>query len=85
MRVYDLQVKSFDKDGMVFMRVRTDRGGFSLWGRIKDDGRVVDERGAVLFRIKPEQAKRIRERVKGKLQYTFSVSRQELERNHDKE
>lgn len=79
MKVYDLQVKAFDKDGSMLLQVRTDRGNVSFWGKITSSGKILDEEGRVLFRIKPELAQRLREKAKGKLQYTYAVVKQELE------
>ncbi|MEM4959344.1 MAG: hypothetical protein QXX12_05655 [Nanopusillaceae archaeon] len=60
------------------MRLLTDEGEYVLWGYVGRDGKIYNQEGKVVARIKPDYALALRDAVRVRLQKTFGSSREEL-------
>lgn len=78
MRVKFVEILAVDKNFDMRLRMRTDEGVYIFWGYIDEKGKVYNQEGRVVARIKPSYAQALRDVARVRLQKTFSSSREEL-------
>ncbi len=79
MIVKSIEILEVDKNFDMRLRMRTDEGVYTLWGYIEESGKIYNQEGRVIARIKPSYAKALREVARVRLQTTYSSSKKEVE------
>lgn len=71
-----VQFLDVDKDYAYLRFVFYDGGEYRFWGRVCEDGRVVDTRERVLCRIDKEKARRFRELIAREIRKKYAVCKE---------
>lgn len=79
MVVRRVEILEVDKNFEMRMRLLTDEGEYVLWGYVGRDGKIYNQEGKVVARIKPSYAKSLREVARVKIQGAFAISKKEVE------
>ncbi|MEM4596590.1 MAG: hypothetical protein QXG54_04735 [Desulfurococcaceae archaeon] len=78
MTVKSIEILAVDKNFDMRLRMRTDEGVYIFWGYIDEKGKVYNQEGRIVARIKPSYAQALRNVARVRLQKTFGSSREEL-------
>ncbi|MEM4557943.1 MAG: hypothetical protein QW251_04025 [Desulfurococcaceae archaeon] len=78
MTVKSIEILEVDKNFDMRLRMRTDEGVYIFWGYIDEKGKVYNQEGRIVARIKPSYAQALRDVARVRLQKTFGSSREEL-------
>ncbi|MEM0325775.1 MAG: hypothetical protein QW733_01915 [Desulfurococcaceae archaeon] len=79
MVVKSIEILAVDKNYDMRLRLRTDEGAYTFWGYIDERGKIYNQEGRVVARIKPTYAQALREVARVRLQTTFASSKKEVE------
>jgi len=79
MVVKSIEILAVDKNFDLRLRMRTDEGVYIFWGHIDENGKVYNQEGRVVARIKPTYAQALREVARVRLQTTYAISKKEVE------
>ncbi len=78
MTVKSIEILEVDKNFDMRLRMRTDEGVYIFWGYIDEKGKIYNQEGRIVARIKPSYAQALRDVARVRLQKTFGSSREEL-------
>lgn len=79
MTVKSIEILEVDKNFDMRLRMRTNEGVYIFWGYIDEKGKVYNQEGRVVARIKPSYAQTLREVARARLQGAFAISKKEVE------
>ncbi len=79
MVVKSIEILAVDKNFDMRLKMRTSKGVYIFWGYIDRNGKVYNQDGRIVARIKPAYAQALREVARARLQTTYAISKKEVE------
>lgn len=73
-----VQFLDVDKDYAYLKLVFNDGGEYRFWGKVYEDGRVVDTEDRILCRIDKQKAKKFREAMFREIRKRYATMKEEL-------